>query len=133
MGEITDLRVEFDGTRVTFTYRDVLRRRVTGAVRTDDGPVSLDEDEGVRDGSVEVTFDLKNIEAIEAATDSYIDDISYDEADRGDIFPLYLVFKAANGQQIANSGEGYKAKADCLHGIDLIKDGAAKAKTDDKS
>lgn len=41
--------------------------------------------------------------------------------------------KATNGEKIAESGEGYKAKADCLHGIDLIKDGAAKATTDDKS
>jgi uncharacterized protein YegP (UPF0339 family) len=41
--------------------------------------------------------------------------------------------KASNSKIIADSGEGYKAKADCLHGIDLIKEGAAKATTDDKS
>ena len=41
--------------------------------------------------------------------------------------------KATNGELIANSGEGYKAKADCLHGIDLIKEGASKATTDDNS
>jgi uncharacterized protein YegP (UPF0339 family) len=41
--------------------------------------------------------------------------------------------KSSNGQAIASSGEGYKAKADCLHGIDLIKEGAAKAKTDDQT
>lgn len=29
--------------------------------------------------------------------------------------------KASNGQIIATSGEGYKRKADCLHGIDLVK------------
>ena len=40
--------------------------------------------------------------------------------------------KSANGKSIADSGEGYKAKADCLHGIDLIKEGAAKAKVDEK-
>jgi uncharacterized protein YegP (UPF0339 family) len=28
---------------------------------------------------------------------------------------------AANGNSIANSGEGYKSKADCLHGIELVK------------
>jgi uncharacterized protein YegP (UPF0339 family) len=27
---------------------------------------------------------------------------------------------AANGRKIANSGEGYLNKADCLHGIDLV-------------
>jgi uncharacterized protein len=41
--------------------------------------------------------------------------------------------KATNGQSIANSGEGYKAKADCTHAIDLIKEGASKSTTDDKS
>ena len=39
--------------------------------------------------------------------------------------------KAANGQIIATGGQGYKAKADCEHGIDLIKEGAAKAKIKD--
>ena len=29
--------------------------------------------------------------------------------------------KAANGKIIADSGEGYKNKADALHGIDLVK------------
>lgn len=28
---------------------------------------------------------------------------------------------AGNGQLIAESGEGYQNKADCLHGIDLVK------------
>ena len=29
--------------------------------------------------------------------------------------------KAANGRIIADSGEGYFNKSDCLHGIDLVK------------
>jgi uncharacterized protein YegP (UPF0339 family) len=36
--------------------------------------------------------------------------------------------KAANGKVIAVSSEGYKAKADCENGIELIKTGAATAK-----
>jgi uncharacterized protein len=40
--------------------------------------------------------------------------------------------KATNGLAIANSGEGYKAKADCTHAIDLIKEGASKATTVEK-
>ena len=36
--------------------------------------------------------------------------------------------KAANGRIIGTSGQGYEAKADCMHGIDLIQMGAAKAK-----
>ncbi len=36
--------------------------------------------------------------------------------------------KATNGQIIATGGQGYKAKADCKHGIELIQQGAATAK-----
>ncbi len=28
---------------------------------------------------------------------------------------------SSNGEPIANGGEGYRNKADCLHGIDLVK------------
>lgn len=28
---------------------------------------------------------------------------------------------AANGNTLADSGEGYRNKADCLHGIELVK------------
>lgn len=35
-------------------------------------------------------------------------------------------FRAVNGKILADSGEGYKAKADCKHGIELLKkDGPA--------
>ena len=39
--------------------------------------------------------------------------------------------KAANGQTIASSSEGYKDKADCTKAIDLIKSGAGKAEVAD--
>jgi len=41
--------------------------------------------------------------------------------------------KAANGQIVATSSQGYKAKADCEKAIELIKKGAAKAEVDDKT
>jgi uncharacterized protein len=41
--------------------------------------------------------------------------------------------KAANGKIIADCGEGYVAKADCQHGIDLIKSDAASAEVKDNS
>lgn len=34
---------------------------------------------------------------------------------------------ADNNQVIATSGEGYKAKADCKHGIEVVKSVASKA------
>jgi uncharacterized protein YegP (UPF0339 family) len=41
--------------------------------------------------------------------------------------------KASNGKIIADSGEGYVAKADCEHGIELVKKEAPAAKVEDKS
>jgi len=41
--------------------------------------------------------------------------------------------KAANGQEVAASSDGYKAKRDCEHAINLIKQGAARARVDDKT
>jgi uncharacterized protein YegP (UPF0339 family) len=41
--------------------------------------------------------------------------------------------KAANGQVIATSSQGYKAKADCEKAINLIRKDAAKADVDDKT
>lgn len=51
--------------------------------------------------------------------------------DEGGAFRWRL--RAANGQVIATSGQGYKAKADCLHGIELIRKEAGKAKVDDQT
>jgi len=39
--------------------------------------------------------------------------------------------KAANGNIVATSGEGYKAKEDCKKGIETIQKGAATAKVED--
>jgi uncharacterized protein YegP (UPF0339 family) len=39
--------------------------------------------------------------------------------------------KAANGQVIATGGQGYKAKADCRHGIDIVQKEAATAKVEE--
>jgi uncharacterized protein YegP (UPF0339 family) len=39
--------------------------------------------------------------------------------------------KGANNQVIATSGQGYKAKADCRHGIELVQSGAKEAKVKD--
>jgi uncharacterized protein len=40
-------------------------------------------------------------------------------------------FLAANGQVIATSSEGYKNKADCEHGLGLVKKEAPTAKVED--
>jgi uncharacterized protein len=39
--------------------------------------------------------------------------------------------RAGNNEIIATSGEGYKAKADCLHGIELVKRDAPAAPVDE--
>lgn len=42
-------------------------------------------------------------------------------------------FLASNGKIIATSSEGYNAKADCQHGIDLVKNDAPAAKVEEKT
>jgi uncharacterized protein YegP (UPF0339 family) len=39
--------------------------------------------------------------------------------------------KASNGQIIATSGQGYKAKADCRHEIEVVQKEAATAKVEE--
>jgi uncharacterized protein YegP (UPF0339 family) len=39
--------------------------------------------------------------------------------------------KSANGQVIATSGQGYKAKVDCRHGIEVVQKEAAGAKVEE--
>ncbi len=41
--------------------------------------------------------------------------------------------RAANGELIADSGEGYRKKADCHHGIHLIKTQASTAGVKDET
>ena len=41
--------------------------------------------------------------------------------------------RASNGKIIADSGESYVAKADCQHGIELVKSDAAGAEVKDSS
>jgi uncharacterized protein len=49
--------------------------------------------------------------------------------DKSDQFRWRL--KASNGKIIADGAEGYVAKADCQHGIDLVKKDAAGADVKD--
>ncbi len=41
--------------------------------------------------------------------------------------------RAANGEIIADSSEGYKAKDSCLHGIELVKTEAPDASIEDET
>lgn len=41
--------------------------------------------------------------------------------------------RAGNGKIVADSGEGYRSKTDCQHGIDLVRSGAASAPVQDKT
>jgi uncharacterized protein YegP (UPF0339 family) len=42
-------------------------------------------------------------------------------------------FRANNGKIVADSAEGYKDKADCKRGIDIVKQESPTAKTEDKT
>ena len=41
--------------------------------------------------------------------------------------------RARNGEIIADSNEGYSSKANCKHGIDLVKEQAASAEVEDQT
>ncbi len=41
--------------------------------------------------------------------------------------------RARNGEIIADSNEGYSSKANCKHGIDLVKQQAASAEVEDQT
>ena len=41
--------------------------------------------------------------------------------------------KSGNGQIVGTSGQGYKARADCEHAVDVIKKGAAEAEVVDEA
>jgi uncharacterized protein YegP (UPF0339 family) len=41
--------------------------------------------------------------------------------------------RARNGEVIADSNEGYSSKANCKHGIDLVKQQAASAEVEDQT
>ena len=41
--------------------------------------------------------------------------------------------RANNNQIVATSGEGYVAKSDCKHGIELVKELAETARVDDQT
>lgn len=99
-GNIRDIKIDFADTKVTVSYHDVLRSSLIGAVRTDDGEgIRLDEDKEVRNDHVVITFDLKDIESIEGATESHLDTTSYEDSQNTGLFPLYLVFNAASGKR----------------------------------
>jgi hypothetical protein len=99
-GNIRDIKIDFAGTKVTVAYHDVLSSSLIGAVRAEDGEaVRLDHDEEVRNDHVVITFDLKDIESIDGGTESHLDTTSYEDSKNTGLFPLYLVFKAANSKQ----------------------------------
>jgi hypothetical protein len=99
-GNIRDIKIDFAGTKVTVAYHDVLSSSLIGAVRAEDGEaVRLDHDEEVRNDHVVITFDLKDIESIDGGTESHLDTASYEDSKNTGLFPLYLVFKAANSKQ----------------------------------
>ncbi len=41
--------------------------------------------------------------------------------------------RANNNEIIADSAEGYKAKSDCVHGVDLVKELAPTAEVQDQT
>jgi len=90
-GKITDLAVRIEGSKVTFTWLDVLEGTLFAM-----GAMSTSE---FTHDQVEVSFDLKNIETIDGTNDYQVGYLAYDEADHGS-YPMNLVFFAAGNKPL---------------------------------
>src|SRR5215510_3669366 len=107
-GKIRDIKFYVAGTRVNFSFIETLHLSQIGGVKTDDGPVRLDEEKDLTNDIVLISFDLKDIESIDGVTADYVHDIQYDKAESGSRFPMYLRFTAANKKPLIryeNNGE----------------------------
>ena len=71
---------------------------------------------------------LKGVERIKTEADKLALEVYEDNAKL-----FRWQYKAANGQVVATSSQGYRAKADCEKAVALIKQGAAKAEVVDMS
>lgn len=90
-GEITGIKFEFTGTRVNISYHFVTRFSQVSSGGIDEKTVS--------DETFLVTFDMKDIEALDAGARDSFGMIDYSEATEG-AGPLFLGFKAANRQKL---------------------------------
>jgi hypothetical protein len=98
-GEISDLAFGVTGSRVTVNYLDVLRVSNIGP--------GVSTAEEVKRERTFISFDLKDIEAIEGLSDWTVGYVSYTDADSG-AFVVYLVFNAAGGKpaiSVTKNGE----------------------------
>ena len=90
-GKITDLAVRIEGSKVTFTWLDVLEATLIA-----NGEMSSKE---FNHDQMEVSFDLKNIEIIGGINDLQVGYLMYEEADRG-AYPMCLIFFAAGNKPL---------------------------------
>lgn len=101
-GEISDLSFAIIGTTITVRYLDLLK---SGAIY----PEFTTKDHEEFRVQHHITFDLKEIEVIQAYTPQTIGQVKYDEADVG-LFPMYLCFMAAGGKQTVSHSRNGETK-----------------------
>jgi hypothetical protein len=99
-GTIRDIALDINGSKVVITYVSTLHQIMSG-----------EHSEG--SDRYLITFDLKDIEAIDGQTSGLVGPIPYDEAEVGS-FPMYLLFKAAGGKEtitVTKNGESRQVSA----------------------
>jgi len=88
-GEVRDLTITIVGTRLTASYRDKVTKSLISPDITNIGVVDHDE-------NCEISFDLKDVESIEVGWKWIIGAVTYDDAEEGRRFPMFLAFNAVN-------------------------------------
>lgn len=91
-GDVTDIYYSFEGSKVGVNFRHVRWDNEVSANGISPRNV-------VKDENVAVTFDLKDIEKLEAGAYNSIGMIEYAAATEGG-GPLFLIFKAVNGKNL---------------------------------
>ena len=94
-GDITDLEMSISGSRVTVTYHDVVKTRFIF-------PGLDPSDREDKNERYFITFDLKDIESIDAGSAWIVGHVQYKDAEEDSRFPVYLVFKAVNGKEVVS-------------------------------
>lgn len=91
-GDITDINYTFNGSRVKVTFRHVRWDNEVSANGISPRNV-------VKEENVDVAFDLKDIEKLEAGAYNSVGMVEYAAASEGG-GPLFLIFKAANNKNL---------------------------------
>ena len=124
VAQLPTLLVAQDKERLKFEVYQDAAQEFRWRLKAGNGEVLATSGQGYR----AKTDCQKGMERIEKEADKLVFEVYQDHANE-----FRWRAKATNGQVVATSSQGYKAKADCEKAIDLIRKGAAKSDVEDKT